>query len=162
MPFEKASHEVLRYLFHEYQNAPTVCYLVDGIAKRFHVDPVELTDYMITNQWIRERWVHANSQVSCRITIHGIEEIKPAYVREKLQKLIGTLGHSGGSLSLMDILQQRIEEYAIALDMVKQLESLGLVRSNHPKDIIIVQLTEAGWRYYHKSSRTFFTLMSVA
>lgn len=162
MPLQKASHEVLRYLFHEYQKAPTVSYAIDTIAKRLKVDVIELSDHLLANQWIRERWVYSNSEVSCRITIRGIEEIAPAYVREKLQQLVGNLGEAGGSKDLMEILQFRIQDYAIALDMVQQLESLGLVRSNHPKDAIVVELTDEGWRYYQKGSRTFFTMMAVA
>jgi len=162
MPLQKASHEVLRYLFHEYQKAPTVSYAIDTIAKRLKTDVIELSDYMLANQWIRERWVYSSNEVSCRITIRGIEEIAPSYVREKLLQLVGTLGESGGSKSLMEILQFRIEEYAIALDMVQQLETLGLVRSTHPKDAIIVELTDEGWKYYQKGSKTFFTMMAVA
>lgn len=162
MPLQKASHEVLRYLFHEYQKAPTVSYAIDTIAKRLKVDVVELSDYMLANEWIRERWVYSNNEVSCRITIRGIEEVAPAFVREKLHQLVGTLGESGGSKSLMEILQFRIEEYAIAFDMVHQLELLGLVRSTHLKDAIVVELTDEGWKYYQKGSKTFFTMMAVA
>jgi hypothetical protein len=162
MNLEKIAREALRYLFQEYQKAPTVVYSIDTVARRFKVDAVLLSDFMVENLWIRERWVYPNNSVSCRITIRGIEEINPSYVRHKLQQLIGTLGESGGSQSLMEILQYNIEEYSIALDMVKQLESLGLVKSDHPEGMIVVQLTDDGWKYYEKGTRTFFTMMAVA
>jgi hypothetical protein len=57
----------------------------------------------------------------------------------------------------MEILQFRIEEYAIAFDMVQQLESLGLVKSRHPNDVIIVELTDEGWNIT-KKDRGYFSL----
>ena len=162
MTLEKISREILRFLFHEYVKAPAVVYNITAIAKRHKVDPLVISDYMLENLWIRERWVYPDNSVTCRITIRGIEEINPAFVRQKLHQLVGTLGENGGSQNLLEILQFKIEEYSIALDMVNQLESMGLVRSNHPSGGIVVALTEEGWRYYEKGSRTFFTLMAVA
>jgi hypothetical protein len=160
MTLEKIAKETLRYLFAEYLKGPAVVYSISPVTKKFNVDAVALSDYLLKNSWIREPWVYPDNSVACRITIKGIEEIDPSYVRSKLRQLIGGLGEAGGSKELIEILEFNIQEYSIALDMVRQLESLGLIKILHPKDSIVIELTDEGRKYYEKGSRTFFTLMA--
>jgi hypothetical protein len=160
MPFEKAAKETLRYLFAEYLKGPAVLYPIDKIIRSHKVDPVEFSDYLMLSNWIRDRWINANNTVSCKITIKGIEQIDPVYVRSKLREVIGGLGEAGGTKELIEILQFKLEEYSITMDIIKQLEDMGLIRIIHPKDQIIVELTADGRKYYEKGSRTFFTLMA--
>lgn len=135
-------------------------YTINGVTDRYRANAVEVSDYLLKNSWVRERWVYEGDIVGCRITIKGIEEVDPVYVREKLRQVIGGLGDAGGTKELMEILAYKIEEYSIALDIVKQLETLGFVKIRHPKSSIVVELTEEGKKYYEKGNRTFFTLMS--
>ena len=157
---QKAANDILRYLFAEYLKGPAVVYSISPITRKYDINPVELSDYLLENGLIRERWIYPGDGISCRITIKGIEEVNPAYVREKLRQLVGGLGQSGGSKELLEILTYKLEEYSISLDLVKQLETLGLVKIRHPQGSILVELTVEGWRYYEKGSRSFFTLMS--
>lgn len=160
MSLERATRQTLKYLFSEYQKGPAVMYPINDIAKKHHIDAVELSDYMMEKGWIKERWVYPGNKVSCKITIQGIEEIAPAYVRERLRNMIGGLGESGGSKALIEILEQKLQEYSIAMDMVRQLEQLGLIEVRHPDDTIVVELTDEGRKYYERGSKTFFTLMA--
>ena len=158
--FQKAAKDTLRYLFAEYLKGPAVIYSINAITRKHNVSAVALSDYLLTLDFIRERWVYPDETVSCKITIRGIEEIDPIYVREKLRDLIGGLGEAGGSKELLEILVHKLQEYSIALDLVKQLETKGLVKIRHPQGSIVVELTERGWKYYETGSRSFFTLMS--
>jgi hypothetical protein len=160
MTIQKIAREVLRYLFSEYQKGPAVIYNITPITKKYNADPVAVTDYLIEQSWIRERWVYPDNAVACKITIKGIEEIDHVYVRAKLRQLIGGLGEAGGKKELMEVLAFNIQEYSIAMDIVRQLETMGLIKILHPKDTIIIELTEEGKSYYEKGNRTFFTLMS--
>ena len=90
----------------------------------------------------------------------GIEEVDAVYVRTKLRHLIGGLGEAGGSKDLTDLLEIKLSEYSITMDIIKQLDTLGFIRILHPANKIVIELTEQGWKYYEKGSRTFFTLMS--
>ena len=157
---EKAALETLRYLFAEYLKGPAVLYAINKVAERFGVDAIKLSDYLIQNSWVRERWVYSENIVACRITIKGIEKVDPVYVSDKLRQVIGGLGEAGGTKDLMEILSYKLEEYSIALDIVKQLESMGFVKIKHPENSIVIELTEEGRRYYEKGNRTFFTLMT--
>jgi hypothetical protein len=160
-PFDKACKETLRYLFSAYVKAPAVPYSIAPTVRKHNANPIEVSNFLLDSGFIRDLWIYQGADdVSCRITIKGIEEIDPAYVREKLKQLIGGLGESGGSKELLEILTYKLDEYSIAVDLVKQLELLGFVKVRHPKDQIIVELTEEGWKYYEKGSRSFFTLMS--
>jgi hypothetical protein len=159
MRFEKPAKEVLKYLFSEYQKGPSVIYRINRITKKHSINAVELSDYMLDNYWIRERWIYPGDIVACRITIRGIEEIDPVYVRSKLAQVIGGLANAGGSKDLLEILEFRIEEYSITLDLVKQLEILGLVAVHHLQNTIVVELTDKGRAFYEKGSRTYFTLI---
>lgn len=162
MSIEKPVREVLKYLFSEYLKGPSVIYTINRITKKYGADAVALSDYMLDKQWIRERWVYPGNVVACRITIRGIEEIDPGYVRSKLAQVIGGLMEAGGSKDLLEILEFRIEEYPITLDLVKQLEALGLVEVHHLHNTIVIELTDKGRMFYEKGSRSYFTLMMVA
>lgn len=160
MILEKAAREALTYLFSEYLKGPAVIYSINKISRKYRIDPVEFSDYLSDNGWIRERWIYENGDVACKISIVGIEQVNPVYVREKLRQLIGGLGEAGGAKPLINILEHKIEQYSIALDTVRQLEQLGLIEIRHPKDSIVIQLTEEGQRCYRKGARSTFTLMA--
>jgi DNA-binding MarR family transcriptional regulator len=161
MTMEKAARDVLRYLFAEYLKGPALVYSTASVTRKYSkIDPVELSDYMLMFEWIRERWIHPDNTFACRITMRGIEEINAAYVREKLRQVIGGLGAAGGARPLVDILEYKLEEYSIALDLIRQLEGMGFVAIRHPQNTIVIELTEKGKRYYEKGSSTFFTLMT--
>ena len=160
MQIERASRETLRYLLAEYLKGPAVPYSISAIAKRHGVSAVVLSDYLLDNGWVRDRWIYANGDVTCKITVKGIEEVDAVYVRTKLRHLIGGLGEAGGSKDLTDLLEIKLSEYSITMDIIKQLDTLGFIRILHPANKIVIELTEQGWKYYEKGSRTFFTLMS--
>lgn len=162
MIYDKAARETLRYLFSEYLKAPAVVFSIGEIIRKHRLDGAAFTDYLVERKWIREPWIYSNNDVTCRITVSGIEEINPEYVRNKLRQLVGGLGESGGSQPLLEILQFKIEEYAIALDVIRQLETIGLVHTRQDNHNIVVSLTDQGWRFFEKSHKTFFTLMAVA
>ena len=159
---EKVSKAVLRYLFQEYLKGPTVLYSINGITDLFKSDAVAVSNFMMDKQWIRETWVHQNNIVMCRITVVGIEEINPAFIHNKLQYLIDGLVKAGGRKSLTEIFQNKIEEYAIALDIVYQLEKLEFVTLVHENGTIDVALTTQGRHYTEKQGKSLFTLMAVA
>jgi hypothetical protein len=156
--FEKPAREALRFLFAEYLKAPAATHPISIVAKKYKVDPDELGGYLMSQGWVMD--LYSGNTVACRITIKGIEEIDPIFVREKLKQVIGGLGEAGGSKELIDILSYRIEEYSITMDIIRQLENLGLIEVSHRKDSIVIQLTEKGRGAYQKGSRSFFTLMA--
>ena len=159
---EKAARATLKFLFNEYLKGPTVLYTVNPVIDHLKEDVVAVTDYMLEKHWIRERWVYDNKNVACRITVEGIEAINPLFVDTKLRELIGGLVTAGGKRSLSDILQNRIHEYSISLDIVYQLEKLGLILIIHQQGNIHIQLTDLGWKYVEKTGKSLFTLMAVA
>lgn len=159
---EKVARATLRYLFQEYLKGPAISYEINHITDSFRVDAVAVGNYLSDRNWIREQWVYQNQQVVCRITVAGIEEINPTYIHTKLKKLIGGLVQEGGRKSLMDIFQNKIEEYAIALDIVYQLEKLGLISIIHERGEINIELTSYGWKFFEKKRKSLFTLMVMA
>lgn len=159
---EKVARAVLRHLFQEYLKGPAISYSINTVTDSFKVNAVEVSKYLAERNWIREQWVYQDGQVVCRITVAGIEEINASYIRSKLKSLIGGLVEGGGRKSLMDIFQNKIEEYAIALDIVYQLEKLSLISIIHQHGEINIELTEYGWRFFEKKGKSIFTLMVVA
>jgi len=159
---EKAAKATLRYLFESYLKAPNVPYTINLIARHYKCDPVILSTYLLERNWIRECWVFADNQVSCRITVAGIEEINPSFLHEKLRVLIGGLATCGGSKNLNDIFQDKIEEYPIALDIVHQLQKLNLIAINQKEGMLQIQLTEVGWTFFERKGKSLFAFMAVA
>ena len=159
---EKVARATLRYLFQEYLRGPAVLYIINHIADSHGADAVKVANYLAERNWIREQWVHENRQVTCRITVAGIEEINPKYIHNKLRNLIGGLVVEGGRKSLMGIFQHKIEEYSIALDIVYQLEKLSLINIIHERGEITIELTPFGWKFFEKKDRPLLTLMVAA
>jgi hypothetical protein len=155
---EKPARDALRFLFAEYVKAPAATHAINAVAKKYKVDPDELGAFLFSHDWIMD--LYSGSTVACRITIKGIEQIDPIYVREKLKQVIGGLGEAGGAKELIEILSFKIEEYSITMDIIRQLEKLGFIEIGHQKDSIFIQLTEKGRGSYQKGSRSFFTLMA--
>jgi hypothetical protein len=62
----------------------------------------------------------------------------------------------------MDIFQNKIEEYSIALDIVYQLEKLALVKIIHEQGQIQVELTPHGWKFFEKKGNSLLTLVMAA
>lgn len=150
MDLEKAARQTLKYLFSEYKKGPSVLYTINTVAKKNGTDPVILSDYMLENLLIRERWIYPNDVVACRITIKGIERIEPAYVHDRLNQIITRLGDAGSFKPLNEILEFKLEEFSIAMDLVTELANLGLVSIQNPGHSIVVELTPAGWKQYEK------------
>jgi hypothetical protein len=159
---DRVSKAVLRHLFQKYLEAPSVVYAINRVTDLSKSDPVEISNYMMEKNWVREVWVHQNNIVTCRITVHGIEEINPSFIQTKVKNLVTELIHGGGQKSLAEIFQHKIQEYAIALDIVYQLEKLGLITISPVKGVIHIELTEAGWKYSEKQGKSLLTLMAVA
>src|SRR5688500_7038457 len=131
MTIDKVSRGVLRYLFQEYLKGPTVHYSINRITDLSKADAAAIGTYMLDKQWIRELWVHQNGLVTCRISIGGMEEVNPTFIHSRIKNLVTELAEGGGRKSLMEIFQHKIQDYAIALDIVYQLEKLGLVAMMH-------------------------------
>ena len=159
---EKVARATLRYLFQEYLKGPAVSYVINHTTDSYGVDAAQVANYLAERNWIREQWVHENREVTCRITVTGIEEINPKYIHIKLKNLIGGIVAKGGRQSLMSIYQDNIEEYSIALDIVYQLEKLSLINIIHEGGEINIELTAFGWKFFEKKDRPLMTLMVVA
>jgi hypothetical protein len=97
-----------------------------------------------------------------KITVQGIEEINPSFIREKIKYMMDGLMEANGRKSLMEIFQHKIEEYSIALDMIYQLEKLALVTIIHNQGSIDIELTASGWRYAEQQGKSLLALMAVA
>jgi len=159
---EKAARATLRFLFQEYLRGPAVSYVINHITESYGVDAGQVASYLAERNWIREQWVYENGQVTCRITVAGIEEVDPKYIHNKLKSLIGGLVVEGGKKSLMSIYQHKIEEYSIALDIVYQLEKLSLISIIHERGEINIELTPFGWKFFEKKDRPLLALMVAA
>jgi hypothetical protein len=159
---EKIAKATLRHLFQEYLKAPSVLYSINPITDLYKADAIRISDYMLEQNWIRERWVHQNNIVTCRITVGGIEEVNPSFIKQKLKQLLSGIIHCGGQKSLTAIFENNIQEYAIALDFVYQLERLGLINILHRDGELNIELTAYGYQYFEKKGKFLFALMSIA
>jgi hypothetical protein len=158
---DKVIKSTLRYLFQEYLKAPNVAYSINGVTAHHHADPVAVSDHLLERNWIRERWVFQDDLVSCRITVAGIEEVDRVFIQTKLRQIIGDLLDSGGAKDLNEILQNNLNEYAINLDIVFQLEKLTMVKIEHRRGSIIISPTDYGKQFFRRKGNSLFALMSV-
>ena len=88
----------------------------------------------------------------------GIETIDPEYVRERLDKIVSSLAESGSAKALLEILEYDLKDFPIALDLVNQLERLGMVKIHNPNNIVMVELTAAGIKHNVNRKGGFFML----
>jgi len=158
MDLEKPVKSALRHLFSEYKKGPSVLYPINEISKKFDVDPVVLSNYLLENSLIRECWTYSNNTIACRITIKGIETIDPVYVSDRLERIVGALVDAGQSKALVEILEHDLKDFPIAMDLVNQLETLGLVKGHYVKHVITVELTAAGLKHNERRNGGLFAL----
>lgn len=158
MNLENAARSVLRYLFAEYKKGPSVLYPINDVCQKNNVDPVELSDYLLEKSWIRECWTYSNNIIACRITITGIQSIAAEYVRDRLDRILGSLADSGKSKALHEILEHDLKDYPIALDLVNHLERLELVKIQNSNNSVTVELTAAGQQHIEKHKGGFYML----
>jgi hypothetical protein len=150
MNLENPARETLRYLFAEYKKGPGVIYRITDVARKYGVDALALSDYLLERSWIRERWIYSDDDVACRITTTGIREVDPPYYHNRVGQIIESIAASGRSKPLREILEYKVEDFIIASDFVNHLEQLGLIKIGHPDNTIIVELTDQGMRYHDK------------
>ncbi len=159
---ERVAKAVLRYLFHQYQKAPAILYSINGVTNQYKADPIAVSEYLLEKKWIREHWVHQNNLVTCRITVEGIEEVNPTFVHAKLKSIIAVLANGGGIKSLAELYQARIEDYAMTLDIIYQLQMLGLVTIFSQAGTLQIELTALGLKYDENPSKPLLALMAIA
>jgi hypothetical protein len=158
---EKIARTTLRHLFQGYVKAPAVLYTINQIITPYKANAIEVSDYLVEKRWIRERWIYQNDLVACRITVAGIEEINPAFIHTKLKRLMVGLLTVGGRRGLMDIFDNNLQEYVMAIDIVFELQKLGLVEVIHQGGNIEIELTQSGWRFAEKKGRSLFVLVAA-
>jgi predicted transcriptional regulator len=158
---EKIARATLRHLFNEYLKAPAVLYTINHIIAPYKADPIEVSSYLAEKHWIRERWIYQNNLVACRITVAGIEEVNPAFIYTKLKRLMVGLLSAGGRRGLMEVFDNNLQEYVIALDIVFELQKLGLIEIIHHGGNIEIELTESGYKFAERKGRSLFVLVAA-
>lgn len=158
----KAIKAILRYLYQEYLKSATVSYTINAVAASYKADPIAISAYLLEKNWIRERWIFEDNRVSCRITIAGIEEVDRTFIHNRVRRVIGGLIEEGGTRDLKEILESKLDEFAINMDIVFQLEKLAMVRVEHHSAVIIISLTEYGRQFFLRKKNSPFVLMAVA
>ena len=159
---QKVAIAVLQYLFRQYQKGPAILYSINSVTNSYKTDPIAVSEYMLEKKWIREQWVHQNNIVTCRITLEGIKVIDPLFIQHRVRELLNELVKGGGKKSLTEILQIKVDEYAIALDIVYQLESLDFVTFAHEDGNIYIDLTDKGRTYADTQGKSLPPLVLVA
>ena len=125
-------------------------------------DPIAVSQFLLEKNWIRERWIFQDNRVSCRITVAGIEEVDSIFIRNKLRRIIGSLVSAGGTKELKEIFENRLEEYAVNLDIVFQLEKLAMVNIVRREGSIFISLTEEGKAFFSRKGKLLYSMMSIA
>jgi hypothetical protein len=159
---DQVAKAILRYLFQNYQKAPNVLYSINSITDSYTSDPIAVSEYLSERKWIREQWTSDNNDVACRITVEGIQAIDPHFIQNRVKRIVTELTSIHGRLSLDQLFQNNIKEYAITLDVIHEMKERQLVSVHHTAGKIEVELTTEGWRLAENEGKHLFILMSVA
>jgi hypothetical protein len=149
-------------LFSEYKKGPSVLYPINSAADKQHVDPLALSNYLLDQGLIRERWIYSSNTVACRITIAGIHKVDPQYVRTWVDQILGNLLRAGGARQLLEVLEHNVAEFSIASDIVNQMERLGFVAISNPDNSILVTLTAKGQTFAEQKKNELPNMMLMA
>jgi len=151
----KTKKDVLQYLFDGYQENPTAIYDVTVMIKNHEQDPHEFGTYLVDNGWVKNHQYRPQSFV-CQISLDGINEIEPEYMESIKQKVISTLGLTGGKESIMEILGYESKHYQKAHDFSKYMEAKGLIKDSLylPNDVLI-ELSIESKDYYEQNKAEF-------
>jgi len=157
MSIQKSINEVLEHLFEGYQSNPTAIFDITEVIKEQNPtqDPNEFGTLLLNHGYIKNQQYRPTGFV-CQISINGIEKIAPSYLNDKIEKVVSTLGISGGQGSIMEILEFEDKNFQAAFDIVKYMENRGFIKQGiyHHNDIII-ELSLSGKEYFDKNKASF-------
>jgi hypothetical protein len=151
MSVQDAKREVLTYLFECYEKDDSL-YSITEIAQKHNIDQHELGKYLVERGLVKNQQYRPTAFI-CQITLDGIEEINPGYVREKMDEVIQALGESGSRGEVMEILGYEPKDYQKAFDLVKYMEARSLLKATQyfGGGSIVTELSLDGREYYEKN-----------
>jgi hypothetical protein len=156
MSLDDIINEVLEHLYEGYiEHHGTPTFGVDDIISAHGKDPSEVGHYLADRGLVKfpsfgPKGFHA------AISMDGILRVKPEYVQENKDKIIGTLGLQGNPRSsIMELLDFPPEDFQRAFDLAKEFEAEGLIEAQYTHNDVIVKLTLEGEDYYDQNKADF-------
>jgi len=156
MSLQEESNAVLKTLYNGYIQSPGSIFEVGSIIKDTKIDPFELCKYLEKQGFLKNVQNSGGKNVYASITISGINKIDPDFVEDLKSKIISVLGMLGGRHRVMEVLSLEPKDFQLAFDIVKYLESLGLLKdSQYQHNNIVIELSIEGLDYYEQNKASF-------
>jgi len=150
MNLQETRKKVLNALYEVYMENPGGIMDVTSIIKEQGGDPYEIGSYLKDYDLIRDVRF-GPGMVHARISLAGIEEVKPGYLKEKTENVISALGLLGKA-DLMEILSFEQKDMIKARDIAGYLESNGVIKQPmYGLKEVIIELTLEGREYYENN-----------
>lgn len=155
MNLQQVKSEVLKHLFEGYLKNPTGIFDVTEVIEKNGQNQHEFGKYLVEKGLVKNHQYRPTEFV-CQISIDGIKEIAPEFLEEKKNTIISTLGITGGSGGIIEILDLEPKYFQIGFDIAKYLEGTGLIEEgNYQHNEIYIGLSLEGKEYYETNKANF-------
>ena len=137
--------EVLNFLFNSAKKDSNRFYDILPVAGN---DAMMLANKLSKNGLIKDEIQGDATTVKCAISLDGIRSIDPAFVAEKINVFLRSVGEAGTIWNVMDVLKEKPEGYQFCFDLANDMQNADLVKllySLYPSKVM-VEMTLKGAR----------------
>lgn len=147
--YSKVKKEILTYLFKKYKaDSGTKIYDVSNFINAHSFSLTEVGNYLLQNRLVKEAVFKPNAFYAA-ITIKGIKEIDPEFLKVEFSKIIATLLLNGNKKSsLLQILELEQKDVQKAADIGMAFKETGFANIELSDEGILVSLNSKGWELY--------------
>lgn len=155
MSLKDTTDRTLQHLFQHYLENPNGIVDIQEVLSD-QTDPHELGKYLKDHGWVKNQQ-YIPLTFRAQITMQGILQVAPEYIEENMDRIISYIGLQGGGRHyIMEILDWEPQHFQRAFDLVKYMETLGVIKPGmYEANNIIIELSLKGMDYYEKNEARF-------
>jgi hypothetical protein len=117
--------EVLTFLFDSAKKDSNKFYDIKPVAGN---DALMLANKLSKSGLIKDEIQGDATTVKCAISLNGIRSIAPAFIDQKTEDFLRSVGPAGTIWNLMEVLKEKPEGYQLCFDLANDMQNRDLVK----------------------------------
>lgn len=122
------NQEILRQLFDWYIKDSNEVHDITEFATAGGRDPLAVASELHAKGFVKDEPIVAEGKVKVAISIVGIAQVNPAFLQERITRILAPTGGAGTIWNVVDILGGGREVYQQAFDIANEMQNRDLVK----------------------------------